>query len=393
MSYVNATEVVNSIKEQLIGKIDTETLNTYQISDIGKAASQALGVDPVFKTIMNKVGNTLLENKEYRGKFPALFVTDWEFGEVLETLRVGRAITEADNKYNAVSGGTYDAINKYQAVEVIATYYTKSSGERCKIWRPTNQLWGSFKDAGTMQRFLDGLYLQLRNEVSRNIEAHARTLVLDRIGHVLDKAVPDAQYGNTTSRLAVNLLKEYNESQEPTGTLLAKYALNDENFLRFAINKIKLLHEYMSDLSTEFNNDGVEEQTYAEDIMTILRADVKVNIETYLKSKTYNENMLALPGKIETVTAWQDTYVYGPSVGDVNVKIKNKAGQDKIINATGIIGVMLDPRACMLACPRIETRTDYNVDIDQWLLMESYQVKECNNLSKNFIVFYIADAA
>ena len=391
MSYVNATDVVTSIKNQLIGKIETATLDTYQITDIGKAAEQALGVDPVFKTIMNKVGNTLLENKEYRGKFPALFVTDWEFGEVLETLRVGRAITEADNKYNAVSGGTYDAINKYQAVEVTATYYTKSSGERCKIWRPTNQLWGSFKDAGTMQRFLDGLYLQLRNEVSRNIEAHARTLVLDRIGHVLDKAVPDAQYGNHSSLLAVNILKEYNDT---TGDhLTAANALNREEFLRFAINKIKLLHEYMSDLSTQFNNDGVEEQTYAEDIMTILRADVKVNIETYLKSKTYNENMLALPGKIETVTAWQDTKDYDSSVGEVNVKIKNKAGQDKIINATGIIGVMLDPRACMLACPRIETRTDYNVDIDQWLLMESYQVKECNNLSKNFIVFYIADSA
>lgn len=394
MQYIDAHEITNQLVKEMLGETGVTNTDAGSLTEIGAALEKKVGTEQLFKAIVDKTGKTEVLNKAYRGKFSELMTDGWTFGSILETLRIKPMVATKDPSVNPEAGNY--PLTDYKPETVKSTYYNKYDNFQVEAWHPTDQLWGSFNDASTQDKFLNGLMLEQANGLGRHKEALARAAVINYIGQVAYKNASAGNYGAVSTPNFVNVLKEY-KAEHPDATITAATCMNDEDFKLFLIKRMNNTFDYMTDESTVFNIDGEVEQTYAEDIKTVMLSNVKNDIDISLKTKLFNENLAKIPGNLMTVSYWQGSNGYGDEqVGEINVKIEVDEGGSKVkkdVNLTGVLAVMYDPMAVRIACEKNKTTTFYHPDLDQIKYMNKYRAMYLNDFSKNFVVFYVADAA
>ena len=142
MKVTDASAIVNALYKEMTGATDIAVVDASNIVDIGKTLQKVTSVDSIYKSIADKVGKVVVKNKLYTGKFPNLLRDGWEFGSIMETLRVKPYTAVNDPSHNP-SNGSYP-LTDYQAGGVVAKYFTDYDNFEFVYWKPTDQLWSAF---------------------------------------------------------------------------------------------------------------------------------------------------------------------------------------------------------------------------------------------------------
>lgn len=381
MNVNQAYQIANSIFAEALGDSAVLKEDLSNLVDIGRAYAQVVGntwLDNYAKGVINKIGRTIFVDRVYRGRTPSLLREDWEYGSALEKIDAEVGDFVENESWDLVDGQTYNQDEFHAPVIHAKVFNTKSTFE-LDLSKAEIQIKESLKSAAQLVAFFSMIETKIENKLTKATSEFMKRALNNMIGITI--------HGANGNR-AVNLLSLYNATLPAGQTALTFPAcLTDKDFLRFASFTMKLFPSRLQDMSVLFNEDGRERFTPADRLQVILWDKFQAAAGTYLidANGQFLTDDLKLP-EAETVSYWQGS---GLTYADADTsKIDVVTSEGDTVSQTGILGVMFDRDAVMVANYDRRVRTHVN---DKAEFINSFWKCDMGLIcdpSENFIVFY-----
>lgn len=382
----------NLFKEDLSNMVDVG----YQITSSSQWGDN---FDKYVGRIIDKVGRTIFRDRVYKGDTLDLRREETEYASVVEKLRVEVPDFRLNSKWRMTAGnilpdGTslaaktdYSHLFDFDSpAQVDALYFNILDTFESEVCIPKDQMNGAFKSAADMQRFIGMIQNRIITKFEVALEALDEAAEANFIGAKI-------HYNSNV----VNLLTKYNTEQSQN--LTAAAALEDADFLRWCVRKIKTDKKLIARFSGKYNKDHYGTFSPDDRLKVFALTDFATAIETVLKSQTYHDSFVSLDGYKE-VPYWQaSTSDSFASRSAINAKCvvsmsglgKVTSGDIKDVSATGIVFVLQDIDAVMTGSKQLEVDSLYNPQGKFFKYFYSHDMKFYNDLSENGIIYVIND--
>lgn len=379
--------ILNNVYGEIIGDTALIAEDLSNIVDVGKTiiASTQWGdnFDKYVGKIIDKVGRVIFVDRSYSGDDLGLSREGWEYGSIMEKVRV-EVGDFTDNKAWQLADPTkpdFSGIFDFDSpADVEAKYFNQKTTFRLTICLPRNQMEGAFRSASDMMRFISAIENRIRFKMELAREALAyRT----EANFIVEKIA--ANNG------VVNLLTEYKQESGDT-TLTAAHARESIEFLRYCVRRFKTDKALLARASGMYNTTGYTTFTPASRLKVFALTDFATAVETVLRSNTYHDDFVTLGGYRE-VPYWQgrgtaDSFAVRSTLNAIPA---SKGSEGEAVNQSGIVFVMQDADACMIAQEQLPVESIYNPEGRFYKYWYMHEASYYNDLSENGIVYIIAD--
>lgn len=375
MKLTQVYNIVNSVTSEVLGAEAVLQEDLSNIVQLGQSIVNSDNIDAYVKSLVNHIGKVIFVDRLYAGGAPSVMMDSWEYGSILEKIQAELPVATENQSWELTDGTTYDPNIFYQP-QVSAKFFNNRVTFEIQMSFTEMQVKQSFSSASQLNGFLSMLSTAVEN---------AMTVKLDGlIARTINNMAAETINGGNAVR-AVNLLAEFNAANGTT--LTADKACSDKDFIRFASYQIALYSDRISRLSELFNGEGKARFTAKDNLHIILLSNFAKSADVYLQSDVFNKDLVALPGH-ETVPYWQGsgTAYDFDEVSRINVATQSGA----TVNQSGILGVMFDRNALGVTNLDRRVTTNYNPKAEFYTNFYKFDAGYFNDLSENFVVFYVA---
>ena len=393
MKVSQISTIMNAITGEVLGNNALVQEDLSNIVTVGKEIIDSDNIDNYVKKLVNQIGKIVFVDRLYVGSAPSVLIDAWEYGSILEKVSADLPAASDNSSWDLTNGTSYGQDVFYKPAVTVKLFNHKTTFD-IPMSFTERQVKESFSSAEQMNGFLSMLTNAVENSMTIQLDELIMRSINNMIGEVLDSDLgvgeaPDhtISYGDTGVK-AVNLLKLYNTAYNKTLTPSA--AITDADFIRYATYIVSVYSDRMSKISTLFNVDGKERFTPKEYQKVVLLSDFAKASETFLSSNTYNSEKVALPAH-DAVPFWQGSGV-GYSFEDVS-KIKIKTVGGAVVETSGVLGVMFDQNALGVCNLDRRVTTYYNAKAEFYTNFYKFDAGFYNDLSENFVVFFVASAS
>lgn len=398
-------QIINEVSKEVLGRTDIVDDNLAGIVDLGTELVNQSAIDNYVKSLVNHIGKVVFVNRPYAGKVPSVLMDAWEFGSVLEKISAEVPAAEVNYTWDLEDKKSYDQ-DVFHKPTVTAKFFNSKVTFEVPISITERQVKESFSNAAQLNGFISMIYAAV--EKSMTIKADA--LIMRTINNMIAETVlADAQaFGGTEDSLAnanlstastarcVNLLKLYNDKYFPaTGAtatnpnaLTAAKAITDPDFIRFASYVMGTYADRLQSISTVFNVGGKERFTPKDMLHVVLLSDFAKAAQTYLYSDTFNRGDVLLP-QAETVPFWQGSGKNYDFANTGHIRVAKESGGGKVVEITGVLGVMFDRDALGVCNLDRRVTTNYNAKAEFFNNYYKFDAGYFNDTNENFVVFFI----
>lgn len=324
--------LVNDAVADALGKnVGVTEMETTDLVSLGKAISQYNAYEGFFGALANRIARTVYFVRVYEGKSRSVLRDEHEYGAFIQKVYYMMPDAVENPTYDVVSVDgstgerTYSQASPFDVdttVEVKALIYGGQGTWSIEIMRPIEQIKTAFLDEASMMSFIDGIYVAVENSFKLEEERLVALAVDTAMAHAIN------------SGLARNLLAEYN-TLFPDATLTVAEAMISPEFLRYASKEIKDTIGHMGTMSTIFNAQGYETFTSKENLVVEMLEQFENAVDTYLKSDTFHEELVALPNH-EKVQFWQSS----GKTFNFNDTSKINITHDDLVTTTNLTGTV-----------------------------------------------------
>ena len=390
-STANTVNVTKSAIAQLTasgygGQLPTlKALDDQFIVDLGKALdfdaegdiSTNTPADLFFKALMSQMGKIIVDTRSYVAQLPKLYVDPVNWGLFQEQITIELSDVMIDEMWNPNGFINWNAPNgtgqaegeRIAAIEfgcykppVHAKLYKKAHGIMTALTTAREQMFMAFKSVDQYNSFLAGLF----NSVENTIQLKAEVYALMTVSMGIAKAKAN---GNE-----INLLDEYNTLSNHS--LLKEAALNDSDFMKYALMRIAETKDNIKRFTTLYNNH--EHLTFASEPQTILLNKFSNSAKFNVRANTYHEELLGI-GDYDKVSAWQSAvgvdnkqpYNFDTSssiilskAGAMEAGLMKESDTGTQFAINGVIGVVYDRLAMGITIDRKKTTSQYSASRD-----------------------------
>jgi hypothetical protein len=328
--------IVNEVNAEAFGSTDIDVVDAQGLVSLGDAVlSSTTNTEAFLNTLVQRIGRTIISFRQYRNKLADMVVNDFEYGAILQKIRVHLTEAETDPAYALTDGQSVDpwTINKpdvEQKLFVTRTPYMFS------VTIARKQLKEAFLSESAMGAFIGAVFGQVRNSIEVSLENLGRACIANMIGEF----TPATPTGGTATTLnhEVALCTLYNTArgyeEGDAGYVNDTNALFDEAFMRFAVQTMKTYSDNMTDMSTLYNDGEIETFTPREDQRLKVLASFERALETVVQYSAFNEEMVRL-NAFSTLNFWQSAQ--DPSY----IKVERASDGAQVVK-THIVGVLFD---------------------------------------------------
>lgn len=370
--------IINSVTKEILGETAVVNEDLTNVVDIGKTIiDQENGIDNYVRKLVNHIGKVIFVNRAYAGGVPSVLMDSWEYGSILEKISADLPEAHENESWKLTDGQSYDQDVFYQP-KVEATFFNSRVTFEIPMSFTERQVKESFSSAEQLNGFISMLTTSIENSMTVKLDALIMRAINNMTGETLN---------GVASPRKVNLLELYNATV--TTPLTAASAIHSPEFVRFAAYQIALVSDRMSKISTLFNSKGKARFTPAEARRVVLLSDFAKASEILTASVTDNADRVALPAH-DSVPYWQGTGTgYGfADVSSIDVKVASGV----VVKQSGILGVVFDKDAVGVANLDRRVTTNYNAKAEFYNNYYKMDAGYYNDLSENFVVFYVEDA-
>ena len=376
--------LVNTATQEVLGEQGLVKEDLSNLVDIGQAIESAAGVDAYVRSLTNHIGKVIFVNRAYRGGAPSVLMDGWEFGSILEKIRVDIPEASENESWNLQDGYSYDP-NIFYKPSVSAKFFNKRITFEVDMSFTEKQVMQSFSNGSQLNAFTSMLYNAVDKSLTVKIDALIMRTINNMIGETAYAEAPSGTYNGRTGIKFVNLLYEYNTAFNKSLSLGDE--VHDPDFIRFMSYRMGMTAERMGKLSTLFNIGGTDKFTPSDMLHVVMLSDYAKAADAYLQSDTYHNEYTRLPNA-ETVPYWQGSGT-GYALTDVSeVKITTASGHD--VDITGVVGVMFDRDALGVCNVDRRVTTNYNAKGEFYNNFFKFDAGYFNDTDENFVVFYCA---
>lgn len=374
--------IVNTITQELLGESVIVNEDLSNIVDIGKAfENMGDRYDKYVRSLHDHIGKMVFVDRVYTGGAPNILVDGWEFGSILEKVRADMPQAEENESWELQDRTSYDP-NIFYKPTVSAKFFNNKVTFEIPISITEKQVKSAFDNATQLNAFYSMIYTAVQKAMTVKLDGLIERTINAGIAETMYDAFPAGTYTGTTVR-AVNLLALYNASVESADQLTAQQALrlDNEKFLKKCAWIMGKYVDRLGKLSTSYNIGGTEKFTPKNLLHFVLLSDFKRSADVYLQSDTFHNELTKLP-EAEVVPYWQGE--------EVEHKIMCTTPTGHTVTLTGIMGVMFDRDAMVVANMDRRTTTNYNPKAEFWNEWHKMDAQYILDLDENIVVFFIA---
>ena len=375
MLITQTKEILTTIATEMLGPDNTiVTENLENLQDIGNELITQQNVDTYVKKLVDKIGKVVFKNRLLNSTAPSLLADSWEYGAILQKVRMKLIPAEENSAVNLVDGHSYDQ-NVFHQPTVSATFYSKEITFEVPISYTREQLNSSFNSVSE----LNGFYNLLETTVQNSLTVKTDALIMRTINYRIGKT-----YTKGLASQKVNLLAGYNAASGKS--LTTADCFQDEGFLKYAIAEIKNYQDRLKLPTSVFNDKKEEAFTPAQNQKLVLLSDFKNTVDTHLIPVVQNSENLTL--SCETVPYWQGsgkTFSFA-DISKIDVTLDSSTEKAQV---GGIIGILFDDEALKVGNLNQYVTTNYNAKGDFYTNYYKEQSGFFVDLAENFIIFYV----
>lgn len=383
MDVTQLATFVNTATNEALGESAISTEDLSNIVDIGEAVFSANAVDKYVNALVNHIGKVIVVDRVYKGTAPSVLYDAWEFGSVLEKIRIEMPEAKTSPVWSLTNQQSYDPNVFYQPTVSVKFYNSKTTFQiPYSITRL--QVKQSFSSPTQLNAFISGIYTATENSVTVKTEELVRRAINSMISMTYYADFTDSDATTMSGVKAVNLLYLYNH--ETSANLAAENALQDADFLRFAGATIERYCDRMRSMSTLFNVEGTAKFTPSELQRRVYHADFATAVKYNLYSTAYNRSDVLLPDG-EVVPYWQGTGT-DYSFGETSTVDVTQNGHTT--NVSGVLAVIFDRDALGVCNLDKRVTTHYNPVAEFYTNFYNVDAAYFNDPAENFVFFFIA---
>ena len=375
MLITQTKEILTTIANEMLGEENTiVTENLENLQDIGNELITQQNVDTYVKKLVDKIGKVVFKNRLLNSTAPSLLADSWEYGAILQKVRMKLIPAEENSAVNLVDGHSYDQ-NVFHQPTVSATFYSKEITFEVPISYTREQLNSSFNSVSE----LNGFYNLLETTVQNSLTVKTDALIMRTINYRIGKT-----YTKGRESQKINLLAGYNAASGQK--LTTANCFHDENFLKYAIAEIKNYQDRLKLPSSLFNDKKEEAFTPAQSQKLVLLSDFKNTVDTHLIPVVQNSENLTL--SCETVPYWQGSGA-NFSFTDISKIDVTLDTASETAQVSGIVGILFDDEALKVGNLSQYVTTNYNAKGDFYTNYYKEQSGFFVDLAENFLIFYV----
>ena len=375
MLITQTKEILTTIATEMLGPDNTiVTENLENLQDIGNELITQQNVDTYVKKLVDKIGKVVFKNRLLNSTAPSLLADSWEYGAILQKVRMKLIPAEENSAVKLVDGQSYDQ-NVFHQPTVSATFYSKEITFEVPISYTREQLNSSFNSVSE----LNGFYNLLETTVQNSLTVKTDALIMRTINYRIGKT-----YTKGLASQKVNLLAGYNAASGKS--LTTADCFQDEGFLKYAIAEIKNYQDRLKLPTSVFNDKKEEAFTPAQNQKLVLLSDFKNTVDTHLIPVVQNSENLTL--SCETVPYWQGsgkTFAFA-DISKIDVTLDSSTEKAQV---GGIVGILFDDEALKVGNLNQYVTTNYNAKGDFYTNYYKEQSGFFVDLAENFIIFYV----
>lgn len=399
----DAYAVMNSLVRQATGQTSITATDTSSFIDAGTAVLEA-GYENLFNALGVLIGKTIVASRPYEGKFKLISAPDGDaFDARIRKISYYARENQASGMYNTnlntnLAAGLDDddgvgsMWEQNPAMPVERYFYSQFAWDKSHTEYP-EQVKYAFQNEADFIKFINGVMVEVQNDIESTVEARNRMVVLDRMAGTYLQA----QNGDLGAETCINLTKDFNDTH---GTAYTTQEILQEHtvaFLEYFVAKFKIESDRLENRTAKYHDaltktvDGV---TYS-----VLRHTPKSKqkfiyyspLFTQMKmslAEIFNPQMLDLPNG-EGIQYWQAF----ESPSEINVTPALPEGaESEAVNLTLVVGMLFDTDAIMT---RNIFNGMYTTPMNARHLYQNmfwhYNFGVMQDYTENAILFYMAD--
>lgn len=385
--------IVNTMAAEYVGETTLVQEDLANVVEVGQTVADAMGYDAFTNSIVDKIGETIMVNREYDTTAPDILRrgTGIPFGSITEKIRVklptavnndswaiGQTWT-AGQGWTDATNPTNDDANPFVTVrpEVEATYFNGGGTFEVEMTFPTIQNRSAFASVANWRRFADTV--ESRIYQAKNVFKDGLTMAVIR--NLIASKI-------AANNAVVDLLGMYNATHTPTITATA--AMYNPDFLRYAGYIISLFPRRLRKMSRRYNAADYDTFTPTDRLRVVMLDMFTESVNTFMTSDTFHDEMVGLKTAYSPVDAWQaggtgDGTDFATAAA-INVKTANG---DTVNSGTDyyVLGTMFDVEAAWQRYDNPRTTSQYNARKEQTTFFYKEDVSYANDLAENCVVF------
>lgn len=367
--------ILNDVVSQGIGSTALGTINEQNLVSLGNVVlSSTTNTEAFLNTLVQRIGRTIIRYRKYENKLRGMILDDFEYGAIVQKIRIAMPDAEADESFGLTDGQSVDHY-KVAKPDVQQKLFVTRTPYQYKVTIQRKHLKEAFLSESAMASFISGVFGEVRNAIDLGLERLARNAFNNMIAesYGASAAAPKQNVVNLGT-----LYRAINANAPATAAGL----LNDNDFLRFAVSTINERIDMLQEMSVLNTPDASALPTFTpKDRMHVyILSQFKRRLETVVQYAAFNEMLVDIAGN-ETLTYLQSAQT--PLSVDVT-----RASDGTQIQVENIVGLVYDRDACgaykwdeeVATTPVNAAGLFYNV---------FYHLQQLwfNDLSENFVVF------
>lgn len=317
--------LVNAVNAQAFGAQAISVVDTSSLISLGTAVlSSSTNTEAFLNTLAQRIGRTILRYRDYRNKLGNMVLNDFEYGAILQKIKVNMPEAEEDEMYDLQDG---QAVDHYKVAKPVANqklFVTRTPYQfHITIQRAT--LKEAFLSESAMGSFIGVVFGEVRNAIECSLENLARV--------TLATGIAEVHGTNREVALVTNYNAETGKSLTPTT------ALHDADFMAYACGIINTYVDGMQDMSQLYNDGTVKTFTPVSDMRVKVLSSFQRRLETVVQYAAFHENFVEMPGSYEKINFWQSEL--SPDM----VQIKRPSDEEET-TVNHIVAIIHDRDAC-----------------------------------------------
>lgn len=367
--------ILNDVVAQGLGQNGLTAVQEADLISLGNVVlSSTSNTENFLNTLVQRIGRTIIRFRKYTNKLQSMLLDDFEYGAIVQKVRVNLIDAEEDQSFDLTNG---ESIDHYTIAkpEVNQKLFVTRTPYQYKITIQRKHLKEAFLSESAMASFIAGVFGEVRNSIDIGLERLARNAFNNMIAE---------SYGASAAapkQNVVNLGTLYRELVQDAPQTAAGL-MNDNDFLRFAVSTINTRIDMMQEMSVLNMPDGSAYPTFTpKDKMHVyIMSNFKRRLETVVQYAAFNEMLVDIAGN-ETLTYLQNANQ--PNSIDIT-----RASDNTKIEVDNIVGIVYDRDAC--GCYKWDEEvatTPVNAAGLYYNTFYHLQQLWFNDLSENFVVF------
>lgn len=400
--------IVNTMASETVGETSVVQEDLSNVVEVGETIANAMGYEQFTNSLVDRIGRVIMVNREYETAAPDILHrgTGIPYGSVIQKIRV--KLPPATTNDSWAIGQTWtpgagwsadpsdlptnDNASPFITVrpEVEATYFNGQGTFEIDMTFPTIQNRSAFSSPAEWRRFVD----TVENRIFQ-----AKTVFKDALTQrVINNFIGEKLVANNA---VIDLVSMYNDAY--TASLTNDKAILNKDFLRYAGYIISLYTRRLRRMSRRYNTAGYDTFTPTDRLRFVALDMFTDAIETFMESDTFHADMVGLKTAYSTVNYWQGGGVNAEVEFETSAQLNVKTASGEVLNsATGqaggetppvennpfyIVGVMFDVEAAWQEYDNPRVTSQYNPRKEQTTFFYKEDVRYCNDLAENGVVF------